>query len=202
MFEGIDFKAFWDDSDYSEENYHSKDYTDELLRDVERELGYHLPKAYAMLMKQHNGGLVKLACCPCARGAGLAEDYISISGIMGIGRDKKYSLCGARGSRFMIEEWGYPAIGVAICDTPSAGHGMVFLDYRDCGATGEPCVVYVDQEQDYKITKLADDFEAFVGRLRAEASETGNAVEGLISGGMKVTDKLLAALAKIKNTDS
>ena len=79
---------------------------------------------------------------------------------------------------------------------------MVFLDYRDCGATGEPCVVYVDQEQDYKITKLADDFEAFVGRLRERPSETGNAVEGLISGGMKVTDKLLAALAKIKNTDS
>lgn len=33
----------------------------------------------------------------------------------------------------MIDEWEYPAIGVAICDCPSAGHDMVFLDYRDCG---------------------------------------------------------------------
>ena len=34
---------------------------------------------------------------------------------------------GGLGNQFMIDEWKYPAIGVVICDTPSAGHDMVFL---------------------------------------------------------------------------
>ena len=118
---------------------------------------------------------------------------------MGVGREKEYSLCGALGSQFMIDEWEYPAIGVAICDTPSAGHDMVFLDYRECGPNGEPCVVHVDQERNYDITKLADNFEEFVKKLCIINKEDESQVEGLVSGGMKVTDKLLEALAKIKS---
>jgi hypothetical protein len=42
---------------------------------------------------------------------------------------------------------------------------MVCLDYRECGSLGEPQVVHVDQEFDYKITFVAKDFEAFVRGL-------------------------------------
>ena len=65
----------------------------------------------------------------------------------------------------MIEEWGYPGLGVVICDCPSAGHDVVMLDYRFCGPEGEPSVVHVDQEGDYEITYLAHSFEAFVRGL-------------------------------------
>ena len=174
MFDDINFIGFWDDCDYSEENYHSSDFTDELLQDIENELGYKLPQSYVELMKKHNGGLVHLDCCPCDKPTSWAKDHICISGIMGIGRDKEYSLCGALGSQFMIDEWEYPAIGVAICDTPSAGHDMVFLDYRECGPNGEPCVVHVDQEFDYKITRLADTFEEFVVKLCIIDEEDGD----------------------------
>ena len=165
MFDNIDFKEFWNDCEYSEENYHSADFTEELLHDIETELGYKLPKAYIELMKTHYGGMVNFDCCPCDSPTSWAEDHICISGIMGIGREKEYSLCGELGSQFMIDEWEYPAIGVAICDCPSAGHDMVFLDYRECGKDGEPCVVHVDQELDYKITKLANTFEEFINKL-------------------------------------
>ena len=66
----------------------------------------------------------------------------------------------------MIDEWGYPEIGVYICDCPSAGHDMIALDYRKCGKNGEPEVVHVDQESDYKITFLAVNFEQFIMSLK------------------------------------
>ena len=49
-------------------------------------------------------------------------------------------------SQFWIDEWGHPPIGIYFADCPSAGHDMIALDYRDCGKSGEPCVVHVDQE--------------------------------------------------------
>ena len=42
---------------------------------------------------------------------------------------------------------------------------MIFLDYRECGSQGEPKIVHVDQEWDYKITPLADSFEEFIRGL-------------------------------------
>jgi SUKH superfamily protein len=56
----------------------------------------------------------------------------------------------------------YPDIGIYFADCPSAGHDMIALDYRE---PGEPRVVHVDQEVDYRITKLAPDFATFVSGL-------------------------------------
>ena len=42
---------------------------------------------------------------------------------------------------------------------------MIFLDYSDCGPEGEPCVVHIDQERDYEITYLADNFKDFIDGL-------------------------------------
>ena len=92
----------------------------------------------------------------------------NISGLFSIALDKSCSLCGEFGSRFWIEEWEYPDIGVAIADCPSAGHDMIFLDYRECGPKGEPSVVHIDQEYDYAITKLADNFKKFICNLISE----------------------------------
>ena len=65
----------------------------------------------------------------------------------------------------MMEEWEYPDIGVYFADCPSAGHDLVALDYRKNGPTGEPEVVHVDQEDDYKVTYLAASFEEFINGL-------------------------------------
>jgi hypothetical protein len=64
--------------------------------------------------------------------------------------------------------WDYPEIGVYFADCPSAGHHMVCLDYRSCGPSGEPAVVHVDQDWDYKITAVATDFESFILGLEGD----------------------------------
>lgn len=168
-FEGFDLTNFWDDNWYALKEYVSDPPSDELIASVEEALGYKLPAAYIWLMKQHNGGIPVNTCYPCDEPTSWAEDHVAITGIFGIGREKSCSLCGELGSQFMIDEWEYPAIGVAICDCPSAGHDMIFLDYRACGPQGEPAVVHVDQENDYKITHLADSFEEFIRGLEHES---------------------------------
>ncbi len=168
-FEDFDLTNFWDDNWYALKEYVSDPPSDELIASVEEELGYKLPAAYIWLMKQHNGGTPVNTCYPCDEPTCWAEDHVAITGIFGIGREKSCSLCGELGSQFMIDEWEYPAIGVAICDCPSAGHDMIFLDYRACGPQGEPAVVHVDQENDYKITHLADSFEEFIRGLEHES---------------------------------
>ncbi|MBQ4397623.1 MAG: SMI1/KNR4 family protein [Clostridia bacterium] len=163
MFEHADLDSLWDDSDYSLDNYVSEPPTDQMIRETQVALGYKLPASYVCLMKRHNGGILRRTCCP------IDDRFpVMIEGIYGIGRKKPCSLLGIYSTAFWVEEWEYPDIGIAIADTPSAGHDMIFLDYRQCGRDGEPRVVVVDQEADYEITVLADNFEEFISRLRTD----------------------------------
>ena len=154
MFENFNFENFWRDSKYAIKQYVSESITDEIINKTESELGYKLPESYIFLMKQHNGGIPHNKGYLCPNGK-----IIEIEGILGIGDEKPNSLCGELGSKFLMEEWGYPNRGIAICTTPSGGHDMIFLDYTECGPKGEPKVVHVDQEKNYKITFVANNFE-------------------------------------------
>lgn len=161
-FSGGFLSDFWEVSEYAKNEYVEDFPTDELIKSIEEELRYKLPAAYIALMKSQNGGMPQNNCFPTERPTSWAEDHVQITGIMGIGRNKTYSLCGELGSQFMIDEWGYPQIGVVICNCPSAGHDLIMLDYRKCGYDGEPEVIHIDQEADYQITFLAKDFETFI----------------------------------------
>jgi tetratricopeptide (TPR) repeat protein len=156
----IDTTNFWDDSEYAFEEYISESPTDALIASVEEELVFKLPKYYVEMMKLHNGGIPHNNRYPIPG----TEEFITISGILGIGRDKNKSLCGASGSRTVIENGRYPEVGVVICDCPSENE-VVMLDYREFGNDGEPEVIHVDRDNKYKITRLADNFESFIAGL-------------------------------------
>ena len=173
IFKDFDLTGFWNDSDYAFKKYVEAPFSAAILASVEQELGYKLPAAYVELMAVHNGGIPANTGFPTSEPTSWADDHIAITGLFGIGRTKTYSLCGEMGSQFMLDEWGYPAIGVCICDCPSAGHDMVMLDYSACGPQGEPTVVHVDQESDYTITYLAPNFESFIkGLVNEELYDT------------------------------
>ncbi|WP_051810038.1 SMI1/KNR4 family protein [Actinoplanes subtropicus] len=168
-FPDVDLGAFWQDSEYAENTYGGGRLSAEVIASVEAELGYRLPASYVTLMRTRNGGMPRNTCCPAPRATTWAEDHVALTALMGIGRESECSLAGPSGSRFLIEEWGYPPIGVYFADCPSAGHDMIAFDYRDCGPSGEPRVVHVDQEAGYRITILAPDFVSLIQALRPES---------------------------------
>jgi len=163
--ENFDFHGFWNDCKYSLEKYVGDFPTDDNIAEIEAELGYRLPESYKALVKKHNGGMLEKNCFETPLQRNWWPRTFSAESIYGVDRKKPYSLCSDTGSKFWITQWGYPDIGIAICDTESAGHDMIFLDYSDCGPEGEPCIVHINRESDYEITYLADSFEAFVRGL-------------------------------------
>ena len=169
-FEGFSFEKFWKQSEYAKKEYVGTNITPQMIESVEQELGYKLPYSYITLLKTQNGGIPNNTNYPTTGPTSWADDHVALTGIMGIDSNKTYSLCGNLGGEFMKQEWGYPDIGVYICDCPSAGHDMIALDYRKCDSNGEPTVVHVDQENDYKVTFLAEIF--IRGLLDDEAFDT------------------------------
>jgi hypothetical protein len=168
VFGDFDVSDFWDNCEYARKEYVGEPLTEDIASFIEQNLGYKLPSAYIELMKCQNGGTPKFTYHRTQESTSWAKDHIAITGIYGINRTKPYSLGGRFGSQFWIDEWEYPPIGVYFCDCPSAGHDMLCLDYRACGANGEPQVVHIDQEFDYKITFVAKNFEEFIRGLKSE----------------------------------
>jgi len=168
--DNFDLSAFWEDSDYARKEYVGAPVTNEMIESVQAELGYRLPKAYIELLRSQNGGIPGKTRHRTSQPTSWAKDHIAITGIYGLDRKRPSSLCGEFSSRFWIEEWGYPDIGIYFADCPSAGHDMLCLDYRQSGPDGEPSVVHVDQELDYEITPVADNFEAFIRGLEDESA--------------------------------
>jgi hypothetical protein len=139
---------------------------DDLVRSVESELGLRLPASYVALARAHNGGYLARSTHATIQPTTWAPDHVAVTSLAAIGRTASFSLCGELGSRFWVEEWGYPDIGIYFADCPSAGHDMIALDFRTGG--DEPSVVHVDQEVGYRITTLAPDFATFVNGMQYE----------------------------------
>ncbi len=206
VFEGFDFSSFWEGSQYAKENYVDAPPTPEVIEAVERELGYKLPAAYIHLAMTQNGGFPRNTNHRTDEPTSWSDDHIAITGIYSIGGKKLYSLCGETfNSHFWEEEWGYPAIGVYFADCPSAGHDMVALDYRKCGRDGEPEVVHVDQEDHYRITKVAGSFEDFIRGLESDdafRSEDEPEIERILrENDLEAIRSLIASGVDLEATD-
>src|SRR5690606_10130216 len=100
IFTDVDFTDFWDDCDYSLEEYVEVYPDDDLIASVEQELGYKLPVSYIELMRLHNGGMSKRNGYPTTEPTCWAQGHVAVTGFLGIGRNKRCSLCGDFGSQF------------------------------------------------------------------------------------------------------
>lgn len=76
--------------------------SDELVAEVETELGYRLPAAFVQVSRVANGGMLRRTVITVEDGEDVAVDYLAA-----IGRSPEDSLLGDLGTAFWIEEWGY-----------------------------------------------------------------------------------------------
>ncbi|MDN8591368.1 SMI1/KNR4 family protein [Paenibacillus sp. 11B] len=168
-----DSTSFWNDSHANVDQYVLSPPTDEQIEAVEEQLVFKLPTFYINMMKLHNGGVPYYRYFPVSQAGNDGKIYIEISNILGIGREKAHSLGGEAGSRVMIEQGGYPEIGVVLSECPSESE-VVMLDYRESGNAGEPEVVHVNKAEGYKITWLAPNVETFIRGLVNEEKQPAN----------------------------
>jgi hypothetical protein len=107
-------ETFWDDS---KEYFTGPPLTEEMIRSAESTLGYKLPDSYVRILRVRNGGAPLRCCLPTVEPTSWAKDHIRVSGIRGIGG--KWGIhSDALGSFRMIQEWGYPNIGVVVGECP------------------------------------------------------------------------------------
>jgi hypothetical protein len=149
----------FEDSDF----YTGPPLDDEMVRRAEEALGVRLPHGYVEALSQRNGGVLKLRCCPTEFSTSWASDHFEIRALLGIGGDRGIDSPSGGGSSCLIEEWGYPEIGVVICDMPSGGHDAVMLDYSESGPKGEPAVAYIDEDRIPR--RISETFDEFIARL-------------------------------------
>ncbi|OOG36230.1 SMI1/KNR4 family protein [Rhodanobacter sp. C05] len=152
---------FWTNSKY----FTGPPLRDGMVQEAEALLGYKLPASYIALLQSRNGGTPIRDCFPTTTPTLWAKDHIALSGIRGVGGEWGIDSA-SLGSIPMIQEWGYPNIGIVIGECPSAGHDAVMLDYSLCGASGEPRVVHVETEcSPLQVTFLASNFQSFINGL-------------------------------------
>lgn len=162
-------KSFWQEDDYAFENHVDAFPDDAIVCSIEEELGYSLPLSYVELMRVQNGGYPVNTHFVLPDSPETEQHHLCLDSFFGIGRIKPYSLCGEMGQKLIFDEWGYPNDGVYIGRFLGGYHNLLLLDHSSCGKDGEPVVVMVDGENEYKKTFLAVNFEAFVKALMNES---------------------------------
>lgn len=153
----------------ADDTYTGPPVSDAMVQRAQDRLGFRLPSSYISMIMTRNGGVPRRRCFRTEFRTSWAEDHFEINAILGIGGDFGIDADSA-GSAYLISEWGYPDVGVVICDTPSGGHDTVMLDYSEVGPQGEPSIVYVDEDRVPR--RVAESFTRFVDGL-AECGDFG-----------------------------
>lgn len=122
-------EAFFDSSTF----YTWPEPTERLIEDAQARLGRSLPEAYLKLLRVKNGGRPVRRCLLTGFATSWAPDHFEIEALRGLGGKWGIDTDGPFSSASMIREWGYPDLGIVICDMPSGGHDAVMLDYSEPG---------------------------------------------------------------------
>ncbi|MGN5653597.1 SMI1/KNR4 family protein [Bacillus sp. Brlt_9] len=130
---------------------------DELIKKAEEVLNVKLPESYINLLKEQNGGTLRLDAHPTSEPNSWADDHVNVSGLYGISFDENES--SILESCYLIQEWEMPENLVLLSGD---GHTWIALDYRNVAEN--PPVIFIDNEVE-QIIELAPNFESFLQNL-------------------------------------
>ncbi|OTY20490.1 SMI1/KNR4 family protein [Bacillus mycoides] len=130
---------------------------DELIKKAEEVLNVKLPESYINLLKEQNGGTLRLDAHPTSEPNSWADDHVNVSGLYGISFDENES--SILESHYLIQEWDMPENIVLLSGD---GHTWIALDYRNVAEN--PPVIFIDNEFE-EIIELAPNFESFLQNL-------------------------------------
>jgi len=142
--------------------------TEEMVRTAEAAIGHRLPAAYVQLLRQQNGGYIRLHLPDCVHDT-----------ICGIG--PRFPHLEPPDWSEAREEVSFSLDGLVPFD--GDGHWHLCFDYRD-GAT-TPKITYIDLESDSE-RPIAPDFESYLALLKPEAKDgdfvifTGNTIDAVV----------------------
>ncbi|MBS9803003.1 SMI1/KNR4 family protein [Bacillus toyonensis] len=145
--------TIWADDDYLK----LAPINDELIKKAEEVLNVKLPESYINLLKEQNGGTLRLDVHPTSKPNSWADDHVNISGLYGISFDENES--SILESHYLIREWEMPENIVLLSGD---GHTSIALDYRNVAEN--PPVIFIDNEFE-EFIELAPNFESFLQNL-------------------------------------
>ena len=125
---------------------------------AENRLNVKFPPAYVNMVLEQNGGMIVRNAFPAPDHPNFTEPFVEVDYIYGIG-----SNTGLFDSVYFQQEWGLPD-GLLLFN--GDGHAWLAFDYRKVAV--DPPIVYVDNHDDAKIIKLANDFDSFINQLYTE----------------------------------
>ncbi|MDA2447975.1 SMI1/KNR4 family protein [Bacillus cereus] len=145
--------TIWADDDYLK----LAPINDELIKKAEEVLNVKLPESYINLLKEQNGGTLRLDVHPTSKPNSWADDHVNVSGLYSISFDENES--SILESHYLIREWEMPENIILLSGD---GHTWIALDYRNVAEN--PPVIFIDNEFE-EIIELAPNFESFLQNL-------------------------------------
>ncbi len=134
-------------------------YSDALRRWTEKQLDVRLPGSYIALLRQRNGGKLRLNTFRIP----VQKEMYTFDRIAGLDRSHADSITHLA---VLAREWEVPE-GLVPLD--GDGHWWLCLDYRRCGPDGEPAVTHYETEsrrgKDHDEFRVADSFAELLAGL-------------------------------------
>lgn len=129
--------------------------TEEDIKKAEEIFKIKFPEAYLNILKDQNGGEIIYNAFSILENNFLSEPFIEVEYIYGIGKNP-----GILDTQYLLNEWEMPK-GLILFN--GDGHTWLAFDYRN--ESSEPPIVYINNDEDTKVIKIANSFNEFLEHL-------------------------------------